>query len=89
LKARAWLDLQARKNAGALIDSQVINKHKRDVFRLYRVITPRQKIDAPERIQIDMNLFLQAMAQEEIDLGILGIKGISKQVVLDELTALY
>lgn len=72
-----------------MIDSQVINKHKRDVFRLYRVITPRQKIDVPELIHIDMGLFLQAMAQEEIDLGILGIKGISKNLLLDELAALY
>ncbi len=53
------------------------------------MITPRQKIDVPELIHIDMGLFLQAMAQEEIDLGILGIKGISKNLLLDELAALY
>jgi hypothetical protein len=37
LKARAWLDLAARRAEGEQIDSRHIKKHKLDVFRLYQV----------------------------------------------------
>ena len=33
-KAKAWLDLTERKNAGENVDSKNIRKHKNDVFRL-------------------------------------------------------
>ena len=34
LKARAWLDLTARRDRGEKIDSKDIDKHRTDVFRL-------------------------------------------------------
>lgn len=34
LKARAWIDLTARKEAGEPVDSKKIKKHRRDVFAL-------------------------------------------------------
>jgi hypothetical protein len=34
LKARAYLDLQARKRAGEAVDEDDIRKHRNDVFRL-------------------------------------------------------
>lgn len=39
-KVRAWLDLKERKDAGELIDSNNIKKHKNDIFRLLANITP-------------------------------------------------
>jgi len=89
LKARAWMDLTARKKAGQSIDWKDIVKHKNDVFRLYRVIEPSFKADIPKGIRDDMGDFLDAMASETVDLKNLGIKGQGLDSVLGELRRLY
>jgi len=61
LKARAWLDLTWRKEAGESIDAKTIAKHKNDVFRLYRVLDPAFKTDIPKIIGDDVKAFLDAM----------------------------
>jgi len=89
LKARAWLDLTRRKEAGEAIDSKSIAKHKNDVFRLYRVIDPGSIIDVPPDISVDMGAFLEAMESEPIDLKSLGIKSQGLNSILGELRRLY
>ena len=89
LKARAWLDLTRRKEAGDAIDAKSIAKHKNDVFRLYRVIDPAFKTDIPKDIRADMGAFLDAMASESVDLKNLGIKDQGLDSILDELRRLY
>ncbi len=37
-KARAWLDLTARKNKGENVDSKNIKKHRNDIFRLFPLL---------------------------------------------------
>ena len=82
LKARAWLDLTRRKEAGDAIDAKSITKHKNDVFRLYRVIDPAFKTDIPKDIRADMRAFLDAMGSESVDLKNLGIEGQSLYSIL-------
>ena len=89
LKARAWLDLTRRKEAGDAIDAKSIAKHKNDVFRLYRVIDPAFKTDIPKDIRADMGAFLDAMGSESVDLKNLGIKGQGLDSILSELRRLY
>lgn len=89
LKARAWLDLRARKEAGEEIDSRSIQKHKNDVFRLFQVIDPEEDLKPPRRIVEDMRLFLQKVAAEDIDLKALGLRTISREAVVDGLRKLY
>ena len=89
LKARAWLDLNGRKEAGEAIDAKSIAKHKNDVFRLYRVLDPAFKIGVPKEIRDDMGAFLDAMGFEPVDLKNLGIKGQSLDSILGELRRLY
>jgi len=89
LKARAWLDLTRRKEAGDAIDAKSIAKHKKDVFRLYRVIDPAFKTDIPKDIRDDMGAFLGAMESEPVDLKNLGIKDQGLDSILDELRRLY
>jgi len=89
LKARAWLDLSRRKEAGEAIDAKSIAKHKNDVFRLYRVINPAFKTDIPKGIRDDMGTFLDAMVSEQVDLKNLGIKGRNLDSILGELRRLY
>lgn len=89
LKARAWLDLGARKANGEAIDSKKIKKHRNDVFRLFPVLTPEPITDVPESIKEDMRKFLSAMGEEEIDLAALELGTRTKSEVLDNLTTIY
>jgi hypothetical protein len=89
LKARAWLDLTKRKEAGGAIDAKSIAKHKNDVFRLYRVLDPAIKIGIPKEIRDDMRAFLDAMVSEQVDLKNLEIKGQSLGSILGELRRIY
>ena len=89
LKARAWLDLRARKANGEPIDSKKIKKHRNDVFRLFPVLTPEPISDVPESIKGDMRKFLSAMGEEEIDLAALEVGARTKSEVLENLTTIY
>ncbi|OGR08059.1 MAG: hypothetical protein A2511_17665 [Deltaproteobacteria bacterium RIFOXYD12_FULL_50_9] len=89
LKARAWLDLHARKAAGEAIDSRNIRKHRNDVFRLFPVLTPDPINDVPVSIKQDMLNFLVAMKEEEIDLSALGLGKRDKDDVLMNLQTIY
>jgi len=89
LKARAWLDLTKRKEAGGAIDAKSIAKHKNDVFRLYRVLDPAIKPGIPKEIRDDMRAFLDAMVSELVDLKNLEIKGQSLGSILGELRRIY
>jgi hypothetical protein len=61
LKARAWLDLTERRDAGEKVDGNDIKKHKNDVFRLFQVIEPDKRVALPDVIKSDMQRFLQAV----------------------------
>lgn len=89
LKARAWLDLRARKESGEEVDSRAIKKHKNDVFRLFQVIDPTSKIETPSRIVDDMRSFLEQVQQENVDMKALGLGSISLESVIDEFRKLY
>jgi hypothetical protein len=89
LKARAWLDLRARKAAGEEIDSGAIKKHRNDVFRLFQVVDPEEDVKPPLRIVQDMRLFVEEVGTEDVDLKALGLRTVSRQTVLDGLRRLY
>lgn len=74
LKAHAWLDLSARKEAGEQVDSKTIKKHRNDVLFLSGLLTD-DPFELPESIQNDMRAFLELLAKEEIDLKGLKLKG--------------
>jgi hypothetical protein len=61
LKARAWLDLIERRDAGKKVDEHDIKKHKNDIFRLFQVIEPDKRVSLPDVIKGDMQSFLEAV----------------------------
>lgn len=75
---KAYLDLSKRKAEGENIDSKDINKHKNDVFRLYQLLIPENKILLPSAILNDMRQFISIISQEEIDLNSIGLNRLSK-----------
>jgi hypothetical protein len=91
LKARAWLDLTRRKEAGENIDSKNIRKHKTDVLRLYQILSPGQRIELPEAIRRDLAAFLMKIGPELTPqlLDNLGIRGVSGAEVVQTIKTVY
>ena len=89
LKARAWLDLTQRQQAGAAIDSKAIRKHKNDVFRLYQILDPTVDPAAPAAIKTHLQEFIARMRGEAVDLKALGIRTATLEAVLSQLAAIY
>lgn len=67
LKARAYLDLVARKAGGDQIDSRQINKHRNDVFRLYLTLTPKARFALPVPLRDDLAKFLESLPSDSTD----------------------
>ena len=87
-KAKAWLDLTERKNAGENVDSKNIRKHKNDVFRLTALLTQDTKIAVSQTILDDMQAFFSAMQSETVDVKQLGLAR-SKENILADLLRVY
>lgn len=87
LKARAWLDMTARKTD----DSKKIKKHKRDVFRLYQIIAPDFEDEMPDQVRKDVAEFLERMPSEPLDADFdsAKLKGQSHDEVLEALHKMY
>ena len=88
-KARAWLDLKSRKENGEHVDGKNIRKHKNDIFRLAQLITLDTHKEMTKDIENDMNKFLLCMKNEEVDMKSLGIKGMSKDMIIQVLKRCY
>ena len=71
------------------MDAKDIKKHKNDIFRLYRIISPDTRVDMPAAVSSDMSRFLSAMKGEHIDLKQLGYPNESVDQILDGLKTIY
>ena len=89
LKARAYVDLSARKAAGQAVDSKNIRKHKNDIFRLFTVLDRDTKITLSASLQEDLTVAFSLIAQDPPDLKSLGISRITLPEALDELRGFY
>ena len=90
-KAKAWLDLTDRKEAGETVDSRNIRKHKNDVFRLTDLLDQNQESmeNIPVTVRNDMRRFLERIKGEDVDLKQLGIRGKNKESILTQLIRIY
>ncbi len=73
-KAKAWLDLRTRRNAGEHVDSKSIRKHKNDIYRLAQIVDRKCRFDLNSEVYEDMTEFINDMEDEDVDLKTLGIK---------------
>ena len=86
LKAKAWLDLSMRRDAGESVDSKSIKKHKNDIFRLFQILSPELRIRLPDTVSVDMQQYLDVISEEsDLSLKQFGLAGLS---VLDVVTTL-
>ncbi len=72
-KAKAYLDLSKRKAAGERVDSSDIKKHKKDVFRLAQLFSPRTSSALPDSIRNDMTEFCEKVRAEGVPLKQMGV----------------
>ena len=90
LKAKAWLDLSKRKEAGEKVDSKVIKKHKNDIFRLFQVLSPELRIELPGNIARDMYEYLNMISEDSgLSLKPFGLAGLGVLDVVDTLRKIY
>lgn len=90
LKARAWVDLTKRRSEGETVKGNDIKKHKNDIARLYRLLSPETRIDLPDSIKEDMMQFMVSFESgEAIDLKNIGIKDTSIETFLADLRRIY
>jgi len=83
-KARAFLDLTERSEAGERIDSKNIKKHRSDVFRLVQLLPGDASIELPDTIRDDLRRFVELA---EADDG-LNLKDLKIPMTREDATAL-
>ena len=64
LKAKAYMDLLNRKNDGEDIDSDKIDKHKKDVIRLTSLLPADSLFELPEVLHIDITEFCETVMKD-------------------------
>jgi hypothetical protein len=89
LKAKAWLDLTARKEKNQQVDSRDIAKHRNDILRLFQVIEPATKVALPDKVRADMVAFLNQLESESINLNDLSINNITLKNIVDIYRSIY
>lgn len=90
LKARAWLDLNKRRDAGENVDSKEIKKHKNDIFRLFQILSPELRIELPGSIAQDMEQYFGAIKVEpDLSLKPFGLAGLGVLDVVSTLSQIY
>jgi hypothetical protein len=88
LKAKAFLDMQARKEKGEKVDERHIRKHKADVFRLVLFLAPENVFDLPGSLKADMHTFVESVKDNLPAPAIfkeMGAENIDAIVLLDQL----
>lgn len=88
-KAKAFLDLSARKESGEHVDSRDIKKHKNDILRIAVEFVLQKTEKLPENVHNDMNIFIQKLTDEPFDKNLLKEYGLSNEDVLYRLKELY
>ncbi len=86
-KAKAWLDLSRRKDAGEQVDSRNIRKHRNDVLQLSSLLS-EEPIPLPEVLQQDMAVFLERIGKEQVRLKDLGLSG-ELETYVERLKAIF
>jgi hypothetical protein len=89
-KARAWLDLTGKKKSGEHVDTKDIKKHRNDIFRVFPLLSPTQRIELTDSIKADIRIFIEAMPnQQGLNIKNFGIKSQSLKEVLENIKAIY
>ena len=88
LKARAWLDLTARRDDGAQIKGSDIKKHRSDIMRLSQLLSPTMRIVVPASVHADLARFVAEGLRNGCDPKDVGVIG-SLDEIQDLIESVY
>ncbi len=75
-KARAWLDLNDRRQQGEHVDSRDIRKHRNDIIRLVSELSLDNCV-LPQEVKKDVKRFSDMMQLTDQDIRSLGIRNVA------------
>lgn len=75
LKAKAWMDLTARKERGEFVKDKDIRKHRTDVLRLQAQIVDGTRVELKDEIRNDLSGFIKAYTEAPLDPKTINIPG--------------
>ncbi|MBR4291133.1 MAG: hypothetical protein IKT52_10935 [Oscillospiraceae bacterium] len=64
-KVKAWCELSTRRKDGEKGQSKHIRKHYRDVYHLLMLLPPNERVELPELLKADMQVFIDGIKQGE------------------------
>lgn len=88
-KAKAWLDLSARRADGEAVDEKSVKKHRNDVCRLATLLAGSERPAMSAGIRADMRRFMEAYESDPVDPKALKVKGVGAQQVVEVLKNVY
>lgn len=88
-KAKAYLDLKARKDSGEAVDSSDIKKHKKDILCIAAELILEPVVDLPETVKEDIQFFIESLEQEPYDQNSLKMYGLKNMDIVDLLKKVF
>ncbi len=90
LKMRAWIDLSQRRDGGGAVDTKEIKKHRNDLFRLARLLSPRATLKLDPVVRGDMKMGLEILQRESgVDIKQFGWENTSADEVIAMMLQVY
>lgn len=88
-KAKAFMDLKAKKESGEEIHSSEYKKHKRDILRIIVELAVERPVVLPETVRNDIRVFIDSLASDPFDVNTLINYGVSTEEVIDRLKEVF
>lgn len=81
-KAKAYLDLKSRRDAGEAVDSNNIKKHKKDILRISAELMLEKIEHMPEKVEADIYRFIDDLEKEPFESNSLKTYGLSNNDIV-------
>ena len=88
-KAKACLDLKARKERGEQVDSSNMKKHKNDILRIVVEMVLERPNRLPDLIIEDIEQFLDLLSDDPFDANLLKSYGLKSEEVISRMIEVY
>lgn len=88
-KAKAYLDLKARREHAGDVDTHKVRKHLNDALRLVQLLTGNERVELPASVYRDVTSFVLACEEVPVRLKQIGVAGISMKEILATLKSVY
>lgn len=88
-KAKAYMDLRARRESGENVDSNNIKKHKKDILRICSELILEKTDKLPVTVETDIHNFIHILEKEPYDDNSLKMYGVNNDDIIQLLKSIY